>query len=104
MADSTDEIDVVQVPENNRFEARTAQGVTAGYITYQVRGEGLFNKVLVLPHTVVDPQFEGRGIGSRLVREAFSWARKIGAKVDPVCPFVATYIERNPVYSDLLEA
>ena len=44
----------------------------------------------------------GHGIAGRLASESFSWARKLGATVDPICPFIKAYIARNPVYQDLL--
>jgi predicted GNAT family acetyltransferase len=103
MADGVVEgYEIVQVEETNRFVARLDSGVEAGYLEYELRGQGLFNKVLAIPHTVVKPEFGGRGIASELASEAFSRARKIGATVDPICPFIAKYIERNPVYQDLL--
>jgi hypothetical protein len=101
MADVSGDVDVVQVAEMNRFEARMPDGSVAGFLEYRLEGQGLFQKVLVMPHTVVNPQYEGRGVGSALVREALSWARKIGAQVDPQCSFVAAYLRRHPVYSDV---
>lgn len=94
--------EIVQVEETQRFVARMDDGTEAGYLAYEVRGQGLFNKVLAIPSTVVKPEFGGRGIASELASEAFSWARKLGATVDPICPFIASYIEKNPVYQDLL--
>ena len=95
--------EIVQVEEENRFVATMDDGTEAGYLLYSVEGSGLFNKTLVIPSTVVRPEYGGRGIASELASEAFSWARKLGASVDPVCPFIASYIEKNPVYQDLLK-
>lgn len=94
--------EIVQVEDQHRFVARMDSGVEAGYLEYDLQGQGLFNKVLAIPHTVVKPEFSGRGIASELASEAFSWARKIGATIDPICPFISSYIDRNPVYQDLL--
>lgn len=96
------EIEIVQNPSTNRFEAVMPDGAVAGYLEYELTGNGLFNQVLAIPHTVVQPEFEGRGIAGRLASESFSWARKLGSKVDPICPFIKAYIDRNPVYQDLL--
>lgn len=96
------EVEIVQNPETHRFEAVTADGTVAGYLVYELTGTGLFNKTLAIPSTNVRPEFEGQGIAGRLASEAFSWARKLGATVDPVCPFIKAYIDRNPVYQDLL--
>ncbi len=83
--------------EKQRFEARLDSGELAGVLTY-TRGDG----VAVYPHTKVDSRFEGRGIGGLLVEAALDDARDRGLKVDPVCPFIAVYIDRNPGYQDLL--
>ncbi len=44
----------------------------------------------------------GRGIAGQLTRHALDWARARGLKVDPVCPYVKTWIQRHPDYQDLL--
>lgn len=94
--------EIIQIEDEQRFVARMDDGTEAGYLKYEVRGQGLFNKTLAIPSTVVHPEFGGRGIASELASEAFSWARKLGAQVDPICPFISSYIEKNPVYQDLL--
>ena len=52
-------------------------------------------------HTEVPKALEGRGIGSALIRGVLDIARAQGLKVNPVCPFAKTYIERHPEYADL---
>jgi predicted GNAT family acetyltransferase len=64
---------------------------------YQLEGD-----TMVLTHTVVPPEIEGRGIGSRLIRGALDAARDRGVKVVPQCPFVRAYIEKHPEMRDLL--
>ncbi|MCW2725330.1 MAG: hypothetical protein JWN35_2251 [Frankiales bacterium] len=39
---------------------------------------------------------EGHGVGGALVREAVGWARGEGLEVVPLCPFAASWLERNP--------
>ena len=58
--------------------------------------------VITFTHTKVPPAIEGHGIGSKLIRFALDAARDERLKVDPQCPFVASYIERHPEYRDLL--
>jgi predicted GNAT family acetyltransferase len=90
-------VTVTDNTEKQRFEARLDTGELAGVLTY-TRGD----RVAVYPHTKVDQRFEGRGIGGLLVEAALDDARGRGLKVDPVCPFIATFIDRNPEYKDLL--
>lgn len=57
---------------------------------------------IVFTHTVVPPQIEGRGVGSKLIRAALDSARDQGLKVVPQCHFVAAFIRKHPEYADLL--
>jgi predicted GNAT family acetyltransferase len=93
----SDEVTVVDNKERRRFEAHL-DGKLAGILTYTVEGGVSF-----MPHTVVEPQFEGRGIGGKLAKAALDDAREHGLKVAPLCPFIAAYIEKNPEYTDLVE-
>ncbi|WP_106850358.1 GNAT family N-acetyltransferase [Blastococcus sp. Marseille-P5729] len=81
----------------NRFEAVTDDGTLAGFTEYHVEGE-----TVVMPHTVTEDGFEGQGVGSKVVKAALEAARGDGKKVDPKCPFVASYIERHQEYADLV--
>ncbi|MCL2489515.1 MAG: N-acetyltransferase [Propionibacteriaceae bacterium] len=89
---------VVDVPERGRYET-TVDGVLAGVCEYQ-----LTPTQVVLPHTKVETAFEGRGVGSALVRFAMDRVRADGTrKALPVCPFVAGWIERHPEYLDITD-
>ena len=55
-----------------------------------------------LLHTKIDPAFEGRGLGSAIVSAALDDIRARGLRVEPLCPFVRTYIERHEEYTDLV--
>jgi predicted GNAT family acetyltransferase len=55
-----------------------------------------------MPHTGVEPRFEGRGIGGKLAKYALDTARERDLKVAPWCPFIAAYIRKNPEYADLV--
>lgn len=50
---------------------------------------------LVLIHTEVPPELEGRGIGGRLVRAAVDRAAREGLTVVPLCPFARGWLERH---------
>ena len=53
-------------------------------------------------HTEVEPEHEGKGVGAALVQGALDDVRDRGLKVQPLCPFVAAYIQRHPDYEDLV--
>ncbi|MEU5404279.1 GNAT family N-acetyltransferase [Streptomyces sp. NPDC005963] len=51
---------------------------------------------LVAVHTVVEPEFEGRGIAGALVREFYGIAAREGVPVVPLCPYAAKWALRHP--------
>jgi predicted GNAT family acetyltransferase len=91
-------IDVADSPDNRRYEAYV-EGEVAGYVFYQARPDRL-----VLTSTHVLDEFEGQGVGSRLVAATLDDIRRRGLSVEPLCPFAAAYIERHPEFADLVTA
>jgi uncharacterized protein len=91
------EYSVVDAPDRERFEIHAGDDV-AGFTTYKLR-RGL----LALIHTEVAPEFEGRGVASRLISGTLDAARERGLTVLPFCPFVRGYIAKHPDrYLDLV--
>lgn len=90
-----DTISVVHVPEQSRYELRWG-ATRIGHADAIPRGDAI-----VIPHVEVDPEYEGRGFGSRLVREMLDDIRSKGQKVVPICPFVVSFIRRYPEYADM---
>lgn len=90
------EPEIVDVPELRRFEARL-DGQVAAFSEYRLLGGRI-----VFLHTETEPELEGRGIGSALVRRALDQVRERGLGVTAKCPFVSAWIERHPEYQDLL--
>ena len=66
------ETTVVDVPERGRFEIRTGDRVV-GLASYHVDGG-----TMTLPHTEIDPEMGGRGLGTRLVAGVLAAARERG--------------------------
>lgn len=90
------DICVADVPERSRFEV-LVDGEIAGFTEYR-RRPGL----IAFIHTLIDPRFEGQGLGSQLVRTALSEARSDRLSVLPFCPFVRSYIAGHTEYLDLV--
>jgi predicted GNAT family acetyltransferase len=53
-------------------------------------------KRLVLIHTEVPEELEGRGLGGALVAAAVDHAAREGMTVVPLCPFARGWLERHP--------
>lgn len=81
----------------NRYEVYV-DGELAGFSAYE-----LDDKRIVFTHTEVDDRFEGHGVGSKLARAALDDVRAEGTRrVVPRCPFIKSWIEKHPDYSDLV--
>ena len=89
--------EVVDDAEAARYEI-LADGQVAGFAEYRLRPGKI-----VFTHTVIRDEFEGKGLGGKLVSAALDRAREAGLKVVPLCPFVAGYIKRHPEYLDLVD-
>lgn len=96
MNDSED-VQVVDVPEQSRFEIRAA-GELAGHAEYRLRPGRM-----VLTHTEVDDRFQGRGLAGRLARSALDAARERDLQVTPLCPYIADYIRKHPEYVPIVD-
>lgn len=90
--------EVLDRPEVHRYEV-LAGGEVAGHVEYQ-----LDPGTITLIHTEIDEAYEGKGLGSVLVRHVLDDARERGLAVLPVCPFVRGWISRHGDYLDLVPA
>lgn len=97
-----DNLTVVDNPSESRFEARATDGGVVGFVSYDADAGG--PGVVVVTHTVVEPEVEGQGIGGQLARGALDLIRANGSTVVPLCTFLAAYLRRHPEYADLVRA
>lgn len=81
-----------------RYEIRV-DGEVGGFLLYRPAEDGR----VVLPHTEIDPAYEGRGLGSTLAAEALADLARRGDVVVPECPFVAHYLQQNEVAGLVVE-
>lgn len=98
MRDEQVQVQVVRDEPRSRWVARV-DGTEAGFLSWQREPDGLR-----MTHTVVDPDFEGRGVGGALVRAALAGAREQGDGVLPQCSFVLAHLLRHPEEQDLVPA
>ncbi len=85
---------VTDNPAQHRYEL--ALDGHMAYASYRRDGG-----VLLVYHTEVPRAFEGRGIGSALVKGMLDLARAEGLKVKPLCSFVSAYMRQHPEFADL---
>ena len=93
---AADGLEILDNPDEGRYEA-WLDGEPAGLIAY-LPEDGW----LVIDHTEVFPQFEGKGVGSRLAKAVLDDVEARGVHINPQCPFVAGYIQKHPEYKRLV--
>ncbi len=84
-------------PEQSQYEIYV-DGQRVGLLTYRIKGD-----TVTTPHTEIDPEYEGQGLGQQLVKEALDHIRDTGMLVRPSCPFVRAYIEKSPEYQAMVK-
>jgi uncharacterized protein len=98
MVAETPEITVRDDAESRSYDALIGDQVV-GSIVYDRVGSRL-----VFRHTIVEPRFRGRGIGTVLVTRALDDVRARGMTLTVYCEFVAAFIAAHPDYADLIDA
>jgi predicted GNAT family acetyltransferase len=98
MVAETPEITVRDNAESQTYDALIGDQVV-GTIVYERSGQRL-----VFSHTIVEPEFRGRGIGTVLVTKALDDVRARGMTLTNYCEFVASFIAAHPDYADLIDA
>jgi predicted GNAT family acetyltransferase len=73
-------------------------GEVEAFIEYAIN-----SKKIIFLHTEVPPAFKGKGIASRLTREALEFAKNNDLKVISLCSYISRFISRHPEYQTLQE-
>lgn len=87
--------EITHEPAKSRY-VLTVDGEEAGEATYVLEGD-----MHVFDHTYTDPARRGQGLAGRLVEHALTDVRARGGRVRPVCPFVVTYMDEHPEFTDI---
>ena len=87
--------DSVRIERNDaaeRYEL-TLDGEVVGFAQFRTSPGRI-----VFTHTVVEPEHEGHGFGSRLAKFVLDDAVARGDRIVPLCPFIAAYLREHPGY------
>ncbi|MBB4802957.1 putative GNAT family acetyltransferase [Flavobacterium nitrogenifigens] len=79
------------------FEA-VEDGKEAGKMTYTWAGDSKF----IIDHTEVSPEFNGKGVGKKLVMASVEYARANNLKIIPLCPFAKSVFDKVEEIRDVL--
>jgi predicted GNAT family acetyltransferase len=66
-------------------------------LTYSLAGDD----IMIIDHTEVDPALRGTGAGAKLVEAAVAWARQEHRKIQPLCPYAKSVIDKTDAYHDI---
>ena len=89
------ELDIINNQNNHHFEA-VIDGKTA-FIDYKARPDAL-----VVFHTEVPKELEGRGIAATLTKHVLEYVAAEGMGVVPLCPYMRSYLKKHPEYQHLV--
>lgn len=92
-------MEIQQINDTRRgyFEA-VEDGKEAGKMTYTWAGDTKF----IIDHTEVNPDFNGKGVGKKLVMAAVEYARTNNLKIIPLCPFAKSVFDKIEEIRDVL--
>jgi uncharacterized protein len=83
-------------PTELRYELLDGDTVV-GLIRYRLEPGAV-----ALIHTEIEPAHEGQGLASELVKGALDDLRGRGLRLIPICPYVRSWLERHPEYTELV--
>lgn len=91
------EITIKEIENKGYAMAREAQK-RAGVMTYSIAGE----KHIIIDHTEVEPDFEGQGIGKKLLYKIVEMAREKNIEITATCPFAKAMFNKLTDIQDVL--
>ena len=91
------ELTIVNDERRGRYQAKR-DGRPIAFSEYELEPGRI-----VFTHTVVRPEFEGQGVGSRLAKFVVQDAKERGLRITPICPFVRSYLRRHPEYESIVD-
>ena len=59
------------------------------------------NDKIIIDHTEVNPESNGKGFGKMMVVKAVKFAREQKLKIIPLCPFAKSVFDKNPEFNDV---
>jgi hypothetical protein len=89
---------VIQQNETTKGAFLTTEGDRViGEMTYIWSGNNHF----IINHTEVINQYQGQGVGKKMVEKAVEFARENNCTISPLCPYALYIFDQNPAYNDV---
>ncbi|WP_417201294.1 GNAT family N-acetyltransferase [Bizionia sp.] len=90
---------IIKEQENKGFAMARENNKRAGLMTYSIAGE----QHIIINHTEVDPEFQGKNIGKQLLYKIVEMAREKNIKITPLCPYANAQFKKLADIQDLLK-
>ncbi len=84
--------------ESKGFFKAVSDEKEAGRMTYSWAGSDKF----IIDHTEVNSEYNGQGVGKKMVLAAVEYARENGLKIIPLCPFAKAMFDKKLEIRDVL--
>lgn len=85
--------------ENKGFAIAREDGKKAGLMSYSIPGSDF----IIIDHTEVEPEFNGKGVGKKLLYKIVEMAREKNLKILPLCPFANAMFKKLEDIRDVLK-
>jgi hypothetical protein len=88
----------LKINDNKGFFYIDINGKHEAMMTFVFAG----TEKIIIDHTEVNPNFNGKGFGLKMVEKAVEYARENKIKIIPLCPFAKKVFDRNAQFKDVL--
>lgn len=84
--------------EENKISLYNEESIEMGYVEFPYKD----NLTVLITTTVVSKQFQGSGIGGRLLEELALELRKRNLKAYPICSYAKHWFSKHQEYDDII--
>ena len=90
----------VKEQEVKGFAREEENDKMAGVMTYSIA----VDELIIIDHTEVDPEFNGRNVGKQMLYKIVEMAREKNIKIIPLCPFATSMFKKLEDIQDVLKS
>ena len=88
----------LNINDKNGYFYIDVDGKQEAKMTFVFAGEDK----IIIDHTEVNTENEGKGFGKQMVTKAVEYSRENGIKIIPLCPFAKSVFDKVPEFRDVL--
>lgn len=90
---------IIKEQDSKGFAMARENNERAGVMTYTIP----FPDFIIIDHTEVEPAFEGKGVGKKLLYKIVEMAREKNIKIIPLCPYANAMFKKLADIQDVLK-